>query len=77
MAAESCADPSIAGGCPEIERRWRIAFDVDAAGDVVAGFGRALVVFEKCLVERDQHGLRRERRQINDFDIQLSVGPFS
>ena len=63
----------IARGSPEIERRGRIAFDVDAAGDVIAGFEAALVVLEQRVVERYENGLRGERRQVEDFDVQLAV----
>ena len=61
-------------GCrgPEIERGGRIAVHVDAAGEVIAGFGGALVVLQQGLEEDDEDGLGRERRLVEDLDVELA-----
>jgi hypothetical protein len=53
------------------------SLDIDAAGDVVAGFGTALIVLKKRVVERDENGLRRKGGQIDNFDVEIAIGAFA
>ena len=42
------------------------------SGQVIAGFGGALVVLQQRLEEDDEHRLRCERRLVEDLDVELA-----
>ena len=64
----------VAGRGPLVERRGGIAVEVDGAGEVIAGFGGALIGFEQGVVEGDQQGLGGERGQVENLHVQLAAG---
>ena len=59
------------GRRPQVQRRRRVALQVDAAGQVVAGLGRAVVRLQQRFIQRHQHGLRSQRGQVQNLHVQL------